>query len=704
MGDSLPADIAERFKTAGERFRAGQLDAAASLLEAVTAEAPAFARAWFLLGFLEGNRGRFDAAAARLERAIALAPGDPEARLFLARAYARLERVDDAVQCYREAIRLAPVNAPVNAAAHAELGALLVAQGREDDAIASLERAVAAEPGSSAALGHLGLALLAAHRPRQAADVLRRAVALDPADAALHCRLGEALRDAGALEESVAALTAGVAAAPRSVALHATLGNVLALAGRGPEAIAALEAALALEPGNADALGWLLREKLQACDWNGLEREQALMRAALDSGGPVLHPLVWCSFSASAAELRRVADRWAAHTLRRVGSARCPVRHPARRQWLRLGYVSSDFRDHAVSRLLAEVIELHDRAAFQVLAYSTAATRSGGMRRRLEGAFDDFVDIAAESDAAAAARIHADEIDILVDLNGYTNGARHGVFARRPAAVLVGYLGFPGTLGTGLMDYLVGDATVTPLELEPHYAEKIVQLPHCFQPNDRQRTVGITQTREAYGLPAQGLVLCCFHQAHKVTPPVLDVWCEALAAAPGAVLWMVESHRAAIANLRAELARRGIDGGRLVVAGYVPRLEDHIARMRCADLFLDTFPYGAHTTCSDALWAGVPVVTLAGETFASRVAASLLRAVGLGELATWSLDEYRALVLDLVKTPPRRAALRARLAAQAPAAPLFDSAGYTRALEWAYAAMRDRAVAGLPPEHIVVPR
>lgn len=698
-GSALPAETAARFHEAGERFRAGEFDAAAGLLEAVVAEAPSFARGWFLLGFVEGNRGRFDAAAVRLERAVALAPDDPEPRLFLARAYARLERVVDAGDSYREAVRLAPENAAV----HSELGALLVAQGRDEDALEHLRRVIEAAPRSSAALANLGAALAAAHRPREAADAFRKALELDPSNATLHLRLGAALRDATELDEAVSVLEQGIALAPASAELRATLGNVLSVAGRGAEAIPALEAALALDPANREAFGWLLREKLHACDWNGLDRHQILAREALDSGGPVVHPHVWCSFSTSPAEQRRVADHWAAHEIARAGGARCPARQAKRGRWIKLGYVSSDLHDHAVARLLAEVIELHDRDAFQVFAYSTGTVRSGGMRRRLEGAFDDFIDIADAGDSAAAARIHADGIDILVDLNGYTRGARHPVFARRPAPVLVSYLGFPGTLGMGLADYLIGDRTVIPLELAPFYAEKIVQLPHCYLPNDRKRAVGETKPRMAYGLPATGLVLCCFNQTYKIIPPVLDVWCEALAAAPGSLLWVVESHGSAIANLRAEVRRRGVDDRRVVVAGYLPLYRDHLARVRCADLFLDTFPYNAHTTGSDALWAGVPLVTLAGETFASRVAASLLRAVGLDELVTWSIADYRARVLELVTRPDRLAELRARLAANVGTAPLFDSAGYTRALEQAYRVMWDWAVAGVSPDHIVVP-
>ena len=692
----LDPERAARFRQAGELYRRRSFEEAARLLEGLVSEVPSFARAWFLLGFVEGNRGLFDRAALALERAAALAPGDVETHHLLAKAYTRTGRLGDAVGSYLETLRLAPDHA----LAHTELGLLYQAQGDVEQAVRHQRLATTADPKLGMAFNNLGMALRAAKQAKEAIDASRTAVELDPGNEKFLLNLGLALKDGGALDEAIAVLRKGLALAPQAAGLHAALGAALALAQRSAQAIESLSQAVVLDPSNTAALGRLIREKAQACDWGDLDRLTAMARSLLESTGSTLHPFVWLSLTDSPAFQRRAADRWAAHVARTVGAA-FPVREARRRERIRLGYLSADFHDHATAYLLAEVIELHDRSAFEVVAYSAGPDDGGSMRRRLTRGFDRFVDISAESDAAAARRIRADEIDILVDLKGYTHAARSGIVALRPAPVLVNYLGYPGTLGAGFADYVIGDATVTPLDAAPHYAEKLVLLPDVYQPNDRQRAMDVPQPRRHYGLPERALVLCCFNQNYKLSPAILDVWCEVLAAAPDAVLWLFESRPLASANLQREVEARGVDPGRLIAAKGLP-LAQHLARASCADLFLDTFPYCAHTTASDALWAGVPLVTLAGETFASRVAASLLRAVGLGELVTWSLADYRALVLDLVANRDRLRAVRTRLAAGLQTSPLFDSSRYTRHLERAYRAMWERRLAALPPEHIVL--
>ena len=690
----LDPENAARVKRAGELHRARRPGEAAELLEQVTQEAPQFARAWFLLGFVEGDRGRFEQAARALERAAGLTPADAETQYLLAMAYTRLGRLDDAVRHYREAVRLAPGHA----AAHTELGLVHQAQGDVERAVRHQRLAAAAAPGSGGVHNNLGVALRAANRPEEAVEALRAAVRLEPGRDKHHLNLGLALKDRGAYDEAIAAYHKGLELAPRSTALHAALGATYAAAQKSEQAIASLSQAFELDPANAGALGRLIREKGQACDWSGLERLGEEARRRLDSGAATIHPFVWLSLSDSAAVQRRAADRWAAHLARTAGP-RLQLTEPERGERIRLGYLSADLREHAVAYLVAEVIELHDRGGFEVVAYSSGPDDGGTMRPRLMRAFDRFVDISGESDGAAARRIREDRIDILVDLTGYTQSARSGVVALRPAPLIVNYLGYPGTLGEGIADYVIGDPVITPLDAAPHYGEKLVLLPDTYQPNDRQRPIGDPGPRGALGLPEDALVLCCFNQNYKIGPAILDVWCEALRAAPDAVLWLFEARPLAMENLRRELGARGVDPGRMVVAGRLPQAQ-HLARVSRADLFLDTYPYCGHTTASDALWAGVPLVTLAGETFASRVAASLLRATGLEELVTHSLPAYRALILELVADRGRLAALRERLAANRPVAPLFDSVRYTANLERAYREMWERRLAALPPEHI----
>jgi protein O-GlcNAc transferase len=694
---SLDPEDAARFRQAGELHRERRFEEAVELLEELLRAVPDFARAWFLLGFVEGQRGHFAPAARALERAAALAPADAETHYLLAKAYTRTGRLGEALRSYLETVRLAPGHAP----AHTELGLLYQAQGQVDEAVRHQQLAAAADPTLAVAFNNLGMALRAARRVSEAIDASRAAVRLDGGNEKFLLNLGLALKDSGAIGEAIAVYREGLRLAPRAATLHAALGVALALAQESAQAIASLSQAVALNPSDAAALGRLIREKAQACDWARLDRLTATARELLDTSGATIHPFVWLSLSDRLAIQRRAAERWAEHILRTVGPA-LPARQAARRERIRVGYLSADFHDHATAYLLAEVIELHDRNAFEVVAYSCGPDDGRTMRRRLHGAFDRFVDVSAVSDTAAARRILDDEVDILVDLKGYTHAARSGIVALRPAPLVVNYLGYPGTLGGGMADYVIGDPTVTPLDAASQYAEKLALLPDVYQPNDRKRVIAPPAPRRDYGLAERALVLCCFNQNYKLSPAILDVWCEALAATPDAVLWLYESRPLATANLRREVGARGVDPARLVFAKGLP-LAQHLARVSCADLFVDTYPYCAHTTASDALWSGVPVLTLAGETFASRVAASLLRAAGLADLVTWSLADYRALLLDLVANRDRLRAARERLKAGLRTAPLFDSARYTLNLERAYGAMWERCVAALPPEHIVVP-
>ena len=321
------------------------------------------------------------------------------------------------------------------------------------------------------------------------------------------------------------------------------------------------------------------------------------------------------------------------------------------------------------------------------------------MRRRLEAATERFVDLHGLDDETAARRIRDDGVDILIDLKGYTFDHRIGIVARRPAPVQVSWLGYPSTTGHEALDYFIGDPVVTPPGSEHQYTEKLALMPNCYQPNDRKRTIEAAPTRADCGLPEDAFVFCCFNVPQKITPRVFDVWCELLRRLPAAVLWLLEPSVAARDNLRREASARGVSPGRLVFAPRMP-LPRHLARVGLADLFLDTLPCNAHTTASDALWAGVPVLTCAGEHFTSRVAASLLHAVGLPELVTADLDGYATAALSLAEDPTKLRAIRARLAAARLDAPLFDSARFARDLEALYARMAARCQAGLPPAHL----
>jgi predicted O-linked N-acetylglucosamine transferase (SPINDLY family) len=363
---------------------------------------------------------------------------------------------------------------------------------------------------------------------------------------------------------------------------------------------------------------------------------------------------------------------------------------------IRIAYISTDFRDHVVADAIAGCFEHHDKTRFETTAISLGPNDGGAMRRRIEAAFDRFIDVRAMGDAEVAAMLRQLEIDIAIDLNGYTGEPRTGILARRPAPVQVNYFGYPGTMGVPFIDYIIADPWLIPEEHRVHYSEQVVYLPHTYLPSDRKRPVPTnTPSRAEAGLPATGFVFACLHNAFKIGPEMFEIWMRLLHGVENSVLWFLEDNGSVSFNLRREAKMRGIAPERLVFAPRKP-LPDHMARLRLGDLFLDTLPYNAHTSASDALWAGLPVLTCRGDTFPGRVAAGLLHAIGLPELATASLAEYEDLARTLAQDPERLAAIRSKLMRNRDTEALFDTARFTRDLESAYRAMWERQQTGLP--------
>ena len=648
------------------------------------------------------------------------APGDAGA---LAGLFATLDALGEA-------------GTPEEAVARSNLGEALRRQGRLDEALAHHRRAVAWLPGFGGNHFNLGVTLQALGRVGEAADAYGEAGRLMPGFAGAPCNQGAMLHQMGRLDEAEAALRRALGIDAGLVPGWLNLGGVLRERGRLDAALLCFRNALALRPDLAEAqanlgltlkeagrvadslpgfaralalglpdgggvLAQLVQQQRHLCRWDGLaERSARLVAAVRDGATQQAHPWIFLGEGAAPALERACAQRYTAWRTRTVAAP--AFVHPAGpRERLRIGYLSADFHEHATAVLLAEVIELHDRNRFEVAGYSYGPDDGGPMRRRLGHAFDRFVDLSALPHAEAARRIHADGIDILVDLKGHTQNARIEIPAHRPAPVQAQWLGYPGTMGAAFIDYVIGDPVVTPLDRQADYAERIVQLPGCYQPNDRSRPIGTPPSRAACGLPEHGVVFCCFNAAYKITPPLFDLWCRLLAAVPGSVLWLLESHPEVAGNLRREAVRRGVAAERLVFSPKLP-LPDYLARYRLADLFLDTAPVGAHTTASDALWAGLPVLTMLGDSFASRVAASLLRAAGLPELAVGSAEAYEAAALRLARQPDEIVALKARLAEGRDRAPLFDSRRFTRALERAYETMWAVREAGEPPRALTI--
>ena len=580
-------------------------------------------------------------------------------------------------------------------------GLALSGQNRHEEAIAALEAALTLDARDAEALIGKGVALKALRRVPEAIELYRRAIEVAPRNPNAHLNLGNALALLNRHEEALVCYERVLALDPNSAEALNYEGNSLNALNRQSEAVVRFEKAVALDPCVTEALSSLVYAKQRRWDWAELAEQRQSLLDRVRARQYVANPFALLGICDDPELHQKAARAYARETLPPAPVAQAPQATP--REKLRIGYFSADFHNHATMHLLAGVLECHDRDAFEIHAFSYGPEIEDAMRARARATVDQFHECTRLSDGAIIAAARYAGIDIAIDLKGYTQDARLAPFAQRLAPVQVSYLGYPGTIGADFLDYILADATVLPMDQQRFYDEKIVHLPDSYQANDDRRVIapGAPLRAEA-GLPADGFVYCCFNNAYKVTPEVFASWMRILNAVPGSVLWLLSSDAEAMDRLRAVAAGQGIEPARLVFAPNLPSAK-HLARHRLADLFLDTLPYNAHTTASDALWAGLPVLTQMGQAFAGRVAASLLNAVGLPELITRDAAAYEALGIALGRDPARVAALKAKLAAAIPAAPLFNTPRFTRHLESAYRMMWQRHAAGLPPEGFAVP-
>ena len=511
---------------------------------------------------------------------------------------------------------------------------------------------------------------------------------------------GHALQKLARDEEAIACFGSALTEKPHLTEALLNRAASLFRVRRYDEAARDYEALLALEPDFPFAQGNLLFSRLHSCDWRGFEQQQSAIAEGLAAGRRVVAPFDSKVLALTASDELACAKLWAAD--------QCPPisgyeGRPQTHRRIRLAYVSADFHTHALATLMVGVFEKHDRTRFETVAISLGPDDGSPMRARLRRAFDRFIDVGGKSDTEIAATIRDLETDIAVDLMGFTEGCRPQIFAHRPAPLQANYLGFPGTMGADFMDYLIADETVAPKSEHRHFAEKIVTLPGSFMPADSTRPIGSRAfTRAELDLPDDGFVFCCFNASYKIAPPIFDIWMRLLAGIEGSVLWLGQAGDAARRNLQSEAEARGIAGNRLVFASYLPSAADHLARLKLADLFLDTLPYNAHATAVDALWAGLPVLTCMGNRFAGRVAASLLQALGLTELITHSPERYEDKARELARDRDALHAIRTRLHRNRASSSLFDTTRFTRNLEQTYLSMWDRRQRGLPPQSFAV--
>jgi protein O-GlcNAc transferase len=693
----LKGSYPEACNNAGVVFqKLGRLDEAISAYNNALASRPSYAEARFNLGVVRHEKRDLEAAVAAYREVIEFRSDIPIVHNNLGTVLQDQGCLDEAIAAFDTAIGLNPGFAE----AHCNRGIVLQRQGRFDEALAAYGSAIKLRADYADAINRAGIVLGELGRSDEALAVYRRLLESSPDHVDALSNSAATLLAKGCPNEALTALQQVLALKPDFPEALYNLGNVWRELGNSEEAISAYQEALRFRPDYADAFCQLAYHRWRACDWEDYQASQDKLLDMVRKGGRV-PPFYLLSTRASPADQLICAEQWI-KPLVPPSQNRLPRYAAADEARIRVGYLSGDFHQHATSHLMAGLFERHDRARFEVIAYSYGPDDNSPMRTRLDRAFDRFVDIRDMSHLEAAARIHADKIGILVDLKGYTHNARPQISACRPAPVQVSYLGYPATMGADFIDYIIVDKFVVPESQQPFFSERLVHLPNCYQVNDSRREIATTAlSREACGLPADGFVFCSFNNSYKISPAFFDIWMRLLEAVPRSVLWLLESNHLVERNLRLEAEKRGIDPDRLVFAPIVGPA-DHLARHCHADLFLDTLPCNAHTTASDALWAGVPVLTCAGDIFAGRVAGSLLAAIGLPDLVTASTEDYEKTAVALAGDSQRLAMLRATLQQNRDASSLFDLPAFTCNIETAYVRMWELWRAGRKPAGFAV--
>ena len=652
----------QALKHAISAYKAGKYADAAKICQEIIAVKHDFFDALHLLAVVQAALGKHDLALASFDRALSLRPDHAEALFNRGNILQELKRHDEALASYNRALSVRSDYAE----AFNNRGNALRELNRFDEALASYDQALVLRPDYAEALNNRGVTLHALIRYDEALASYHRALSVRPGYAEVLNNRGSALQALNRLDE----------------------------------ALASYERLLAAKPDHAHAFSGAADCVMNLCDWDRRRRFVADINVHVSGKKSIVSPFVLLGYSGDPALQLQCARNYIENKI--------PLPPPplssgqkGRHDKLRLAYISADFRSHPMAYLITELFEQHDRSRFEIIGISIGIDDRSETRKRVVAAFDEFYDVRRKSDREVAQLLHCLRVDIAIDLMGYTRESRPGIFAHRPAPIQVSYVGFPATMGAPFIDYIMADKIVAPFEHQRFYTERIVHLPDCYLVNSKRKIAESTPTRQEMGLPECAFVFCCFNNNWKITPSLFDVWMRLLRQVNGSVLWLLRNKEGAERNLRKEAQRRGIDPSRLVFAERLP-LDEHLARHRLADLFLDTLPYNAHTTASDALWVGLPVLTCTGEAFAGRVAASLLHAVGIPELITSNLKDYEGLALKLAHDTALLTEIKTKLAYNCSTYPLFDTDRFAGRIEAAYTTMWDTWQRGEEPKSFSV--
>ena len=656
-----------------------------------------FAEAYSNRGNAQKELKRFDAAIGSYDLAIRLQPDFADAYCNRGNALRGIKQYRVAIADCDKANRIKPDCAE----AYSIRGNALLELKQYQAAIASYDCAIVLKPDYPNSYSNRGSALLEMMQYERARSDCARAIGIRPDFAEAYSNRGNLHKELEQYDAAIASYNAAIQLQPDLAEAYSNRGNVQLKLKQHDATIASCDRVIQLNAEYDYVDGLRLHSKMAICDWRDHGRELGELVHRIQAGGRASSPFQVLALTTSLPLQQMVAAIYA-QDKHPTNLALGDIARRREQRRIRIGYYSADFHNHATACLMAELFEKHDKTQFELFAFSFGPDANDEMRLRLLAAFDRFVDVKNLSDQGIAQLSRDLEIDIAVDLKGYTTDERAGIFSYRAAPIQVNYLGYPGTMAADYMDYLIADRTVIPVESQKYYSEKVAYLPHSYQVNDTQRTIADrAYSRAELGLPEEGFIFCCFNNNYKITPDVFECWMRIMLRLDGSVLWLLQDNPRAALNLAAEAERWGVDRGRLIFAERMP-LAEHLARHRVADLFLDTLPYNAHTTASDALWAGLPVLTCMGESFASRVAASLLRAIELPELITTSLGDYESLAIELATHTAELRTIREKLARNRHSTELFDIQLFTRHIEDAYRQMHERYRADLPAEAIHV--
>jgi len=679
-------------------FACGSFNPALNQYQRALELRPDYAEAWSNQGNALNELGRYDEALECYEKSLSLEPNFAKAWSNKGNTLQVLKHFEEALDCYNTALSLDPNFVE----AWSNKGNVLNEMKSYSEALACYNKALSFDPSYAEAWSNKGLNLQALKHYEEALDCYNKAISVKPDFVEAWSNKGNVLNELKRYDDALICYDKALDFNQSYEEAWSNKGTLLSMLKQYEGAISHYEKTLSINPSAAYIFGSLVEIKRKICFWRGAEEDIHMLSNGIRRGEKVSNPFHFLGIKDEALVQRECAEIFAQASLP-ANQILGAISKRTGKQKIKIAYFSADFRRHAVAQLIVELFERHDRTHFELYGFSLRDPENeDDLRLRIKDSFDHFYEVESRADQEIAALARELEIDIAVDLGGHTQYAQTGIFACRAAPIQVNYLGYPGTMGAPYMDYIVADPILIPQQSQEFYTEKIAYLPDTYQPNDRKRQIASKQfTKSELGLPEQGFVFCCFNNNFKINPQVFDCWATILKQVPGSVLWLLEDNALAKDNLQKEALARGIAPERLVFAGRLETSE-HLARHALADLFLDTFPYNAHTTASDALWAGLPVLTVIGQSFAARVAASLLNAMDLPELITQNQQEYEALAVELATHPEKLAQIKQKIQDHRLTKPLFDTPRYTQNIEAAYTQMYERYQADLPPDHLYI--